>query len=93
MKTNKDVVDAMHQVSKNTSQCNKPGKERNQVCETMNQHNDWRRERNQVCKNASQHDERRQEKLAKDKRMKMNNNVVDAMHQVSKNTSQRNKPR
>ncbi len=39
MKTNNDVVDTMHQVSENTSQRNKPGPERNQVCETMNQHN------------------------------------------------------
>ncbi len=43
MKTNNDVVDAMHQVSKNTSQRNKPGQERNQVCETMNQHNGGKR--------------------------------------------------
>ncbi len=87
MKTNNDVVDAMHQVSKNTSQCNKPGQERNQVCKTMNQHNDWRQERNQVCKNASQHNEWRQEKMARDERMKMNNEVVVAMHQVFENTS------
>ncbi len=42
MKTNSDVVDAMHQVFENMSQCNKPGQERNQVCKTMNQHNDRR---------------------------------------------------
>ncbi len=42
MKTNNDVVDMMHQVFKNTSQCNKPGQESNQVCKTMNQHNNWR---------------------------------------------------
>ncbi len=82
----------MHQVCENTSQRNKPGQERNQVCETMNQHNDRRRERNQVCKNASQHNERRQEKMARDERMKINNNIIDVMHQVSKNTSQCNKP-
>jgi hypothetical protein len=69
------VVDAMHQVFENTSQCNEPGQERYQVCETMNQHN-----------------KRRQEKMARDQRMKTNNDVVDAMHQVSENTSQRNKP-
>ncbi len=40
MKTNNNIVDAMHQVSKNMSQRNKPGRERNQVCETMNQHNE-----------------------------------------------------
>ena len=40
MKTNYNVVDAMHQVSKNMSQRNKPGQERNQVCKTMNQHNE-----------------------------------------------------
>ncbi len=39
MKTNNDVIDVMHQVSENTSQHNKPGQERNQVCETMNPHN------------------------------------------------------
>ncbi len=92
LKTNNNVVDAMHQVFKNTSQCNKPEQERNQVCKTMNQHNNWRQERNQVCKNASQHNERWQEKMARDKRMKRNNNVIDAMHQVFENTSQCNKP-
>ncbi len=75
MKPNNNVVDAMHQVFENTSQRNKPGQERNQVCKTMSQHN-----------------KRRQEKMVRDKRMKTNNNVVDAMHQVSENTSQRNKP-
>ncbi len=75
MKTNNDMVDAMHQVFENTSQHNEPRQERNQVCKTMNQHN-----------------KRRQEKMARDKRMKMNNDVVDAMHQVSENTSQCNKP-
>ncbi len=45
MKTNNNVVDVMPQVSKNTSQRNEPGQERNQVCETMNQHNDWRQEK------------------------------------------------
>ncbi len=40
IKTNNDVIDAMHQVSENTSQRNKLGQERNQVCETMNQHNE-----------------------------------------------------
>ncbi len=75
MKTNNDVVDAMHHVFKNTSQHNKLGQEKNQVCKTMNQHN-----------------ERWQEKMARDKRMKTINDVVDAMHQVPKNTSQRNKP-
>jgi hypothetical protein len=87
MKTNNDVVDAMHQVSENTSQRNKPGQERNQVCKTMNQHNDWQQERNQVCKNASQHNERWQEKMARDEKMKTNNDVVDAKIQVSRNTS------
>ncbi len=38
MKTNNNVVNAMHQVSKNTSQRNKLEQERNQVCKTMNQH-------------------------------------------------------
>jgi hypothetical protein len=75
MKTTNNVVDAMHQVSENTSQCNKPGQERIQVCETMNQYN-----------------ERRQEKMARNKRMKTNNNMVDVMHQVSKNTSQCKEP-
>ena len=46
MKRKNDVVDAMHQVFENTSQRNKPGQERNQVCKTMNQHNDRRQERN-----------------------------------------------
>ncbi len=63
MKMNNNVVDAMHQVSENSSQRNKPGQERNQVCKTMNQHN-----------------ERQQEKMVKDKRMKTNNDVVDAIH-------------
>ncbi len=45
MKTNNDVVDTMHQVSENTSQCSKPGQERNQVCKTMNQHNKWQQEK------------------------------------------------
>jgi hypothetical protein len=45
MKTNNNMVDAMHQVSENMSQRNKPGQERNQVCKTMNQHNDWRQEK------------------------------------------------
>ncbi len=45
-----------------------------------------------MCKNVSQHNERRQEKMARDKRMKMNNNVEDVMHQVFVNTSQHNKP-
>ncbi len=45
-----------------------------------------------MCKNGSQHNERQQEKMARDERMKTNNDVVDAMHQVFKNTSQRNKP-
>ncbi len=75
MKTNNGMVDMMHQVFENTSQCNKPGQERSQVCETMNQHNKWQ-----------------QEKMARDKRMKTNNDVVDAMHQVSKNMSQLNEP-
>ncbi len=44
-----------------------------------------------MCKIASQHNEWWQEKVARDERMKMNNNVVDAMHQMSENTSQRNK--
>jgi hypothetical protein len=39
MKTTNDVVDAMHQVFENTSERNKPGQKRNQVCKTMNQHN------------------------------------------------------
>ncbi len=39
MKTNNNVIDVMHQVSENTSQCNELGQERNQVCETMNQYN------------------------------------------------------
>ncbi len=70
MKTNNNVVDAMHQVFENTSQRNEPGQERNQVCKTMNQHN-----------------KQRQKKMSRDERMKTNNNVVDAMHQVSENTS------
>ncbi len=45
-----------------------------------------------MCKNVSQHNERRQEKMARDERMKTNNDVVDTMHQVSENTSQRNEP-
>ncbi len=45
MKTNNDIIDAMHQVSKNTSKCNKLGQERNQVCKTMNQHNDLQQEK------------------------------------------------
>jgi non-homologous end joining protein Ku len=75
MKTNNNIVDTMHQVSKDTSQRNEPGQERNQVCKTMNQHK-----------------ERRQEKTARDERMKMNNDVIDVMHQVSKNMSQRSEP-
>ncbi len=47
---------------------------------------------NQVCKNASQHNEQWQEKMARDERMKTNNDVIDMMHQVFKNMSQRNKP-
>ncbi len=39
MKMNNNIIDAMHQVFENTSQCNKPGRERNQVCKTINQHN------------------------------------------------------
>ncbi len=45
-----------------------------------------------MCKNASQHNEQRQEKMARYERMKTNNYVVDAMLQVFKNMSQRNKP-
>jgi hypothetical protein len=75
MKTNNNMVDAMHQVFENRSQRNKPGQERNQVCKTMNQHN-----------------ERRQEKMARDERIKTNKDVVDTMHQLFKNTSQRNEP-
>ncbi len=44
-----------------------------------------------MCKNASQHNKQQQKKMARDERMKTNNDVVDAMHQVSENTSQRNK--
>ncbi len=63
-----------------------------QVFENTSQRNELGQERNQVCKTMNQHTERRQEKMARDKRMKTNNNMVDAMHQVSENTSQRNEP-
>ncbi len=70
MKTNNDVVDAMHQVFENTSQRNKPGQERNQVCKTMNWHNEWW-----------------QEKMARDKRMKTNNDMADAAPGVQEHKS------
>ncbi len=63
-----------------------------QVFKNMSQRNEPWQERNQVCKTMNQHNERRQEKMAREERMKMNKDVVEAMHQVSKNTSQRNEP-
>ena len=45
-----------------------------------------------MCKTMNQHNKRRQEKMARDERMKTNNNMVEAMHQVFENMSQRNKP-
>ncbi len=63
-----------------------------QVFENTSQRNKPGQERNQVCEAMNQHNKQQQEKMARDERMKTNNDVVDAMHQVSENTSQRNKP-
>ena len=41
MKTNNDVIDAMHQVFENTSQHNEWWRERNLVLENTSQHNEW----------------------------------------------------
>ncbi len=58
-----------------------------QVFEKTSQRNELGQERNQVCKTMNQHNKQWQEKMARDKRMNTNNDVVDAMHQVSENTS------